>query len=79
MVAELGLVDLGHEGRTRIQRGKSSDATFWKQSLLQVLKQPDGPQVMDDDQVQAVVAALEDPSFSFVGSILFSAWGRRSA
>ncbi len=79
LVAELGLVDVGHEGSTRILRGKSPDATFWKQSLLQVLKQRDGPRVMDDDQVQAAVAALEDPSFAFVGSILFAAWGRRPA
>ncbi len=77
MVAELGLVDVGHEGSTRIHHGKSPDATFWKQSLERILELPDSPQLVNVEELKAAASALEDPAFAFVGSTLFAAWGRR--
>ena len=79
MVAELGLVDLGHEGSTRVQQGKSPDAMFWKQSIERVLEMPNSPRLASEEEIKAATSALEDPTFTFVGSILFAAWGRRPA
>lgn len=77
LLAKLGLDRRGHEGTVRIHKGASPSAEFLRHSLnagREWLKSAAG---FDARELDAMLAALGDPSFSFVDSISYAAWGQR--
>jgi SAM-dependent methyltransferase len=79
LLAFLGLDRCGHEGIVRIHQGASPSAEFFHRTFGACRERLEGAAVFGDADLDAVLAALRDPSFSFVDSISYAAWGQRSA
>ena len=77
LLAKLGLDRRGHEGTVRIHRGASPAAEFLQHSLNAGRERLESAAVLDDRELDAMLAALGDPSFSFVDSISYAAWGQQ--
>jgi SAM-dependent methyltransferase len=74
---QLGWVDVGHEGWAFIVRGGDPFALDMAGSWLAMsgLLIPEG--VITREQAENAQRLLLEPSFSFCGPIMFSAWGRK--
>ena len=79
LLARLGLDRRGHEGTVRIHQGASPSADFMRFSLQACRDRLENVAVFADRDLAAMLAALRDPSFSFVDSISYAAWGRHGA
>jgi SAM-dependent methyltransferase len=78
LLAALGLGRQGHEGTVRIHQGASPSAEFLRHSLHAWQEQLESAVVISNVDLNGMLSALRDPSFSFVDSISYAAWGRRS-
>jgi len=78
-LATLGLDRQGHEGTVRIHQGATPSAEFLRHSLHACRHRLENAVVFGDRELEAMLAALRDPSFSFVDSISYAAWGRHGA
>jgi SAM-dependent methyltransferase len=77
LLAEIGLAEPGHEGIVRVHRGATPAAEFFRCCFDPVrIRRVDGIDLSDTD-LDALSAALVDPSFSFVDAVSYAAWGRR--
>ena len=76
LLATLGLERRGHEGIVRIHQGASPSAEFFRHSYHAVRDQLESAVARDRD-LDGMLSALRDPSFSFVDSISYAAWGQR--
>lgn len=76
-LATLGLDRRGHEGIVRIHEGASPSAEFLRHSFDAWREQLESTDVGPDIDVDGMRTALGDPSFSFVDSISYAAWGQR--
>jgi hypothetical protein len=75
-----GLEEIDHEGQVRADRGGSPLARFWQLTI----DVPGGELlteagVVTREEVEGVLELLGDPSFEFVGTTLYAAWGRKPA
>lgn len=77
LLARLGLARRGHEGIVRIHQGASPSAEFLRHSFHARLEQLESAAVAPDLDLDGMLTALRDPSFSFVDSISYAAWGQR--
>jgi SAM-dependent methyltransferase len=77
MLGRLGLDRLGHEGTVRIHQGASPSAEFLRQSLHAWRERLGSDAARRNLGLDGMLAALRDPSFSFVDSISYAAWGQR--
>jgi SAM-dependent methyltransferase len=73
----LGLAQRGHEGLVRVHQGASPAAEYFRQSLEPLLERRIDAISVSDTDLEALTAALADPSFAFVDAISYAAWGRR--
>jgi SAM-dependent methyltransferase len=77
LLANLGLDRRSHDGTVRIHRGASPPAEFLRRSLDAGREWLENAAVFDDRELDAMLAALDDPSFSFVDAISYAAWGQQ--
>jgi hypothetical protein len=81
LVEGLGFEATGHDGVIRIGRGGDDPiGRFWSLSFrLPGVEAVVSSGVVTQEELDRVRAFLEDPSFQFMSSITFGAWGRRPA
>lgn len=75
-LARLGLEQRGHEGLVRIHQGASPSAEFFRQSFEPLREGRLDPAGLSEADLDALCAALTDPTFSFVDAVSYAAWGR---
>jgi SAM-dependent methyltransferase len=77
LAEEFDLRDAAHEGTTLIGRGGGALARFYQmsQQLLRGVLVSAG--ALTEEDLDALHWAYDDPSFWFIGSTVFGAWGRR--
>lgn len=78
VVEGLGFVDVGHEAVVGISRGGEPRAKFGLMSVQVVAGGMVAAGLVSEEQYARFQRLVEDRSFSFVGSVMFAAWGRRS-
>jgi len=76
LLAELPLHRRGHEGTVRIHQGASPAAEFMRLSVHGIRERLDRANLVDNRDLDEMLGALRDPSFSFVDSISYAAWGQ---
>jgi len=73
----LGLSDVRVEGRVTTIQGGSPQAQLWRMSFMQVREPTVRAGLMSDQELDAFLALLDDPDFSWMGMTVMSARGRR--
>jgi SAM-dependent methyltransferase len=79
LLVELGLVDVENQVANKILRGGELRALFLCKTTGLLSPQFMERGVLTDHQIRARDAAFLDPTFSFLGDSVVSAWGRRTA
>ena len=74
---EAGLVDVGMEGALAVWAGRSPGARLDRANFEQVRAEAVSAGLIGDDEVAAVLALLDDPTFIYSSSVMLTAWGRR--
>lgn len=74
LLEQFGLAEVGGEGTAYIWRGGEAEAEEHARSLSALVRAG----VCPEHDAQEMHAALADPTFTFVGHTMFSAWGRVS-
>ena len=77
LLGTLGLEQRDHEGIVRVHQGDSPGAEFFRHCLEPLRMRRLDPSGVSDADLDALAAALADPSFAFVDSVSYAAWGRR--
>ena len=77
LVEGVGFIDVGHEGVVGIHRGGEPRARFQKMTTEVSARPMVAAGVITEEQYAHVQRSFEDPTFYFVGPIMFAAWGRR--
>jgi SAM-dependent methyltransferase len=77
LLAKLGLHERSHEGTVRVHQGGSPSAEFLRHSFAAWRAGFETAIVIDDADLDGLISAFGDPSFSFVDSISYAAWRRR--
>jgi len=77
LVEQLGFVDLGQEGWTRMNRGGEPMARFGAATLQAAAKPMIAAGLITQEQHDSVQRLLLDPAFYYPGLTMFAAWGRR--
>lgn len=78
LIEQLGFVEVGHEGVTRIRRGGEPAARFRLMGGQLVRDTILRAGVLTAQEWQEDARLLADPSFTFVDVTSFAAWGRRA-
>jgi ubiquinone/menaquinone biosynthesis C-methylase UbiE len=76
LMAALGLADSGSEAIACHRHGGSTEAEFLRRSLERMHTPVFSSGVATKEEFEAVLAAMADPSFSFVDALSVAAWGR---
>ena len=76
-VCARGLVEVESEGRSRMMRGATQAARFWRLSYTQLRETLLGSGQLDAEDFNACLALFDDPNFVFMGPTLMAIWGRR--
>lgn len=74
---EAGLVEVGMDGFLAVWTGTSPGARLDQANFEQVRAEAVSAGLISDDDVEAVLALLDDPSFEYSSSVMMTAWGRR--
>ena len=77
LVEGLGFTDLGQEGWTRVNRGGEPAARLSAMTVQAGSKPMIAAGVLTKEQHDAIHSLFLDPTFQFVGPMMFAAWGRR--
>ncbi len=77
-LAGLGLADTAHQGLVRVHRGATPAAEFFLRCFESIRARRVDRMDLSDADLDALRAALVDPSFSFVDAVSYAAWGRRA-
>jgi hypothetical protein len=77
LVAGGGLIDTGSEGLVFARSGGSGAAEFFAQSIVRIRDELVERGIVTAADVDRMLAALRDPTFSFLDAVSFAAWGRR--
>ncbi len=72
-----GLVDVDAEGRSRMVRGATRGAQFWRLTYSQMREVLLRSGELDAEELEASLTLIDDPNFVFMGPTLMAAWGRR--
>jgi SAM-dependent methyltransferase len=76
-IRALGLLDVQAEGRTRMGRGATPEANFWRLSYTQVRDRIVGTGELSPKELETFLELFADPDFVWMGGVLMSVWGRR--
>ena len=76
-VEEAGLVDGGFDGRAWIWRGGQAGGRIWALTLVQLREPMIATGLVDNDDIDAVLALCDDPLRSVLSPVMMSVWGRR--
>jgi len=79
LVEQLGFVDVGQEGWTRIFRGGEPMTRFAAANLQAAAKPMIAAGLLTQEQYDSVQRLLLDSAFYYPGLTVFAAWGRRPA
>ena len=79
LVEQLGFVDVGQEGWTRIFRGGEPMVRFAAANLQAAAKPMIAAGLLTQEQHDSVQRLFLDPAFYYPGLTVFAAWGRRPA
>ena len=74
----LDLEDIGAEGRVFMVRGGSAVAEVWSLTTQQVRDRIVAAGFLTTDEMERVIALLNDPAFVWMEGLVMAAWGRRS-
>jgi SAM-dependent methyltransferase len=74
---DLGLVDVGLEGHFAAWPGGSPGARLFQANFEQVRSEAVKKEHVTEAQVDAAIAALDDPDFAFSSPVMMTAWGRK--
>jgi SAM-dependent methyltransferase len=74
---ELGLADVGMEGRLDAWPGGSVGAHLVRANFEQIRTEAIAAGLVTDEEVTRALALLDAPSFAYGSPVLFGAWGRR--
>jgi len=77
LIEPLGFVDLGLGGWTRIVRGGDPTAEFDAASVQMAATPLIEAGQLKQEQLSSILRLLQDPTFYYLGSTIFSAWGRK--
>jgi hypothetical protein len=75
----LGFVELGHDGATWVSRGQDAGACFSRLGIGLLRETMIADRVVTAEDCSILERLLEEPEFTFVGFVLFGAWGRRAS
>jgi len=76
-VCALGMIDVEAEGRTRMGRGATPDAEFWRLSYTQIRDRLLGTGQLSPEEFDAFIALFDDRNFIWMGAVLMAVSGRR--
>jgi len=79
LVEQLGLIDVAQEGWTCICRGGEPMARFDAATYQMAGKPMIGAGLVSQEQLDSMQRLLRDPTFTYPGFTMFSAWGRKPA
>jgi SAM-dependent methyltransferase len=79
LMAEVGLIEVGCEGATRLARGGEPMSRMWLNTWKHIDDRLLAEGVLTEAEVADTRCAYEDPTFSYRNVMLVSSWGRRSA
>jgi len=79
LVEQLGFVDVGQEGWTRMFRGGEPMARLSAMTLQAAAKPMIAAGLLTQEQHDSVQRLYLDPAFYYLGLTMFAAWGRRPA
>ena len=77
LVEQLGFVDVGQEGWTRIFRGGEPMTRFAAANFQMGAKPMIAAGLLTQDQYDSIQRLFLDPTFYYPGLTLFASWGRR--
>lgn len=72
-----GLVDVGMEGYLVVRESGSPGARLLAASFEQIREEAVNAGFLTDEEVDQVLASVDDPGFASSTPVLFTAWGRR--
>lgn len=72
-----GLVDVGMEGRLTVWPGGSVGSRLDRANFEQIRVEAVAQGLISEQEVEAVLALLQDPTFAASTPIMMSAWGRK--
>lgn len=75
----LGLDDVGADGRVTVCLPGSPETVWWQQSMARVHGSLRSGGLLTDLEVERIASQLADPGFCFQYPALMTAWGRRPA
>jgi len=76
-LGEVGLTDLGSQGRAGIWRGGDAGTTVWRLTFMQLRELMLASGLVSEAEIDEALALCEDPSFGFLSQITIGGWGRR--
>lgn len=74
---ELGLEEVGMEGHLAVRPGGSAGALLDRANLAQVRDAAVGAGLIAAEEMDRMLALLDDPACAFASPTMFTAWGRR--
>jgi len=76
-VEDVGLVDVGSQGRAAMWRGGEAGGRAWKLTLTQLREPLVASGRVTAPEVDLGIALCDDPELSFMSQLTVAAWGRR--
>jgi SAM-dependent methyltransferase len=73
----VGLEDVDADGRARISRGGTPGTAFIRLSLEALREGIVGAGLLTNEEVEAGLAAVDDPANVFISPLMVAGWGRR--
>jgi SAM-dependent methyltransferase len=73
----ISLIDVGTEGNLSIFRGGSAGSRIMRANFEQIRTEAVSARLVTDEEVERVLAILDDPDFPISSPVMMSAWGRR--
>jgi SAM-dependent methyltransferase len=77
LMEPLRFADVSQDGWTCITRGGDPMAEFDAATMQMAAKPMIGAGQLTQEQLNGIVRLLQDPTFYYLGSTMFSAWGRK--
>lgn len=74
---EMGLAEVGMEGHLAIRSGGSVGARLDRANFAQVRETAIRAELITPEEIDRMLALLDDPTVAFASPMMFTAWGRR--
>jgi SAM-dependent methyltransferase len=76
LLSEVGLTEVGCEGRVWLWRGGDRGGRVWQLTLVQLRDKLIASGLVDAAEVDAVIELCASPNLTFMSQVLVGAWGR---